>query len=339
MQYWWRSIGEWLFNDDFELRAGSGPQWFGEGFVLEQRLVLGALAPLAAAPSVSANGNEQAETASHEESVTSTSTAAYTSGLALLPSHELEEVKSPNVLAEADEPIAFDSVTSISAVDVEDIALGPCAVGTCLFLADVGDNAEKRATVQIVIVPEKTRYKKSEKPLRIVTAKYPDKAHNVEGVAIHPTSGDLYLITKSFDQTNRRALVAKVFKLTARQMAKPGAVETFSEVGEIDLPYLLYDYGLPGQIVTGLDISDDGQRAIAITYQNAIEMALDFAAPMKASRTWKPNVDYRVIETAKLPQTEAVAYTTTGHGFIYDSETVKDGAESPLYRQTCAGAP
>lgn len=231
------------------------------------------------------------------------------------------------------------SVKGFTPLDVEDIALGPCAAGTCLFLADVGDNAENRATVRIVIVPEKAKYKKSEKPLKIVTAKYPDKAHNVEGVAIHPTSGDLYLITKSFDQTNRRALVAKVFKLTARQMAKPGAVETFSEVGEIDLPYLLYDYGLPGQIVTGLDISDDGQRAIAITYQNAIEMALDFAAPMKASRTWKPNVDYRVIETAKLPQTEAVAYTTTGHGFIYDSETVKDGAESPLYRQTCAGAP
>ena len=66
------------------------------------------------------------------------------------------------------------SVKGFKPLDVEDIALGPCAVGTCLFLADVGDNAEKRATVQIVIVPEKTRYKKSEKPLRIVTAKYPE---------------------------------------------------------------------------------------------------------------------------------------------------------------------
>jgi hypothetical protein len=226
------------------------------------------------------------------------------------------------------------SVKSFTPRDVEDIALGPCAKGSCLFLADTGDNLEKRPGVQIAIVPEKAKYKAKEKPLAIVTAVYPDRPHNVEAVAIHP-DGDLYLITKSFDEANRRALVAQVFKLTAAQLANPKAVQTFTEVGRIDFPYLLWDYGLPGQIVTGMDISDDGQRVLAITYQNAIEMAVDLSRPLKPSREWKPNVDYRVIETAKLPQAEAIAYTPLGDGFLYDSETVEDGAQSPLYRADC----
>jgi hypothetical protein len=227
------------------------------------------------------------------------------------------------------------AVKGFTPSDVEDIALGACGKKTCLYLGDIGDNAEARKTVQIVIVPEKAKYKSLEKPLRIITAKYPDKAHNAEGFAIHP-NGDLFVITKSFDQANRRALVAQVFKLTAAQLAKPNGVETFAQVGTIDLPYLLYDYGLRGQIVTGMDISDDGKSVLIVTYQNAVEMALDLSkAPFSSERTWKPGADYRITPIQKQPQTEAIAYTPDGKSFVYDSETVQDGAESLLYQSTC----
>ena len=228
------------------------------------------------------------------------------------------------------------SVPGFTPIDVEDIALGRCrGARSCLYLPDVGDNSENRKSVQIVLVPEKAHYGQTQNPLRIINAKYPDRAHNVEGLAIHP-NGDLFLITKSFDLANRRALVAQVFKLTAAQLAHPQAMETFTEVGKIDFPYILYDYGLPGQIVTGMDISNDGTRVLAITYRAALEINLDLSQPMSGDgRTWKPNTDFRIIDTAKLPQAEAIAYSADNQSFFYDSETVTDGAESPLYRSVC----
>lgn len=51
--------------------------------------------------------------------------------------------------------IPFDVPTSIARVwDMEDMAIGPCDGGDCLYLADVGDNYRIRDTVDVYRAPE-----------------------------------------------------------------------------------------------------------------------------------------------------------------------------------------
>lgn len=231
--------------------------------------------------------------------------------------------------------------------DVEDIALGPCAGQTCLYVGDTGDNFSQRQTVSFVILPERARFSDTETPLRTVVARYPEGARDAESFAIHP-NGDLYLVTKPRDYLERRAGVAQVYRLTAAQLqVSDGSVQTFELVGTIDLPYLLYFNGLAGQIATGMDFAPDGSRALLITYQSAVEINFDFARGLPPSRTWRPNIDYRVVPLAPVPQAEAVAYGPDGRSFLYATESVSSdhvdqapvpvdlAGRSPLYRETC----
>jgi hypothetical protein len=45
-------------------------------------------------------------------------------------------------------------VTGARVWDWEDIAVGPCANGTCLYIADIGDNDRRRQSVTIYRTPE-----------------------------------------------------------------------------------------------------------------------------------------------------------------------------------------
>jgi hypothetical protein len=225
-------------------------------------------------------------------------------------------------------------VSGFDPIDVEDIALGGCGrERTCLFLGDIGDNQSRRDDVKFVLIGEKENYGSPETPLRIVTARYPDGPHNAEAFAIHP-DGDLYLITKAMDWFHRRAGVAQVFKLTAEQLSvSDGKPQTFTEVADLDLPWLLSSSEAPGQIVTALDIAPDGKRFAMLTYDKAVQVELDLSKPLKPVHSWQLDVDYRLIETAKLNQQEGLAYLPDG-GIIYSTESGRTG-EAPLYRQTC----
>ena len=129
---------------------------------------------------------------------------------------------------------------------------------TCLVLGDIGDNGSSRPSISFILMPEKQTFADTETPLRIIQAQYPDGPHNAEGFAMHP-SGDLYLVTKTGSGS------AQVFRLTRDQLrASDGAMQTFSEVGTIDLAPLLGDLAAqPGaMLVTGFDIAPDGKRAV-----------------------------------------------------------------------------
>ena len=140
------------------------------------------------------------------------------------------------------------AVAGFTPQDVEDVAIGPCGAQSCLYLGDTGDNLSRRKSVAFVLVPEKATFAATEQPLRIIEARYPDGAHDAEAFAIHP-NGDLYLITKPFDTRQRKAGIAQIFRLTAAQLADgSGKLQTFAAVGEVDLPWLLWWYGVPGQV-------------------------------------------------------------------------------------------
>jgi hypothetical protein len=213
--------------------------------------------------------------------------------------------------------------------DIEDMSMGPCDGRTCLVFGDIGDNGESRPSVSFILMPEKETYTDTETPLRVVNARYPDGSHNAEGFAIHP-NGDLYLVTKTSPGS------AQIFRLTRDQLrVSDGAMQTFTEVGKIDIAPLVGDLAAQrgALLVTGFDIAPDGKRAVILTYAAAVEIGFDLSRPLPAQPGWKRGEDFRRIDIAKQPQTEAIAYAPNG-AILYDSEKQGD-APAPLYRQTC----
>ena len=93
------------------------------------------------------------------------------------------------------------SVTGARNIDWEDIALGPCEGSSCLYLADTGDNRERRGSVSVYRVPEPDL--PADRPKRVrptarahaLTFRYPDGPHDVEAMWVSP-AGDVHLVTK-----------------------------------------------------------------------------------------------------------------------------------------------
>lgn len=80
--------------------------------------------------------------------------------------------------------------------DWEDIALGPCPAGECLYIADIGDNSAKRDEVTVYRIPEPDPGSDaSAAPAEQLRFRYPGGARDAEAVFVLPT-GDLYVIAK-----------------------------------------------------------------------------------------------------------------------------------------------
>jgi hypothetical protein len=111
----------------------------------------------------------------------------------------------------APEVFAFDStgrplgrwrVPVVRNRDWEAISRGPCPAGSCLFLADIGDNAERQRAVVIYRVREPKDFKTFrgvEDPaspgLDSVVLSYPDGAHDAEAIWVDG-NGDVSIISK-----------------------------------------------------------------------------------------------------------------------------------------------
>jgi hypothetical protein len=82
-------------------------------------------------------------------------------------------------------------------VDWEAMARAHCGNADCLYVADVGDNRERRTSVRIYRIREPLAGSDSvARPNAILTVTYPDKPHNVEAILV-TAAQDVYLITKT----------------------------------------------------------------------------------------------------------------------------------------------
>ncbi|HEV8123578.1 MAG TPA: hypothetical protein VGP80_05015 [Gemmatimonadales bacterium] len=82
-------------------------------------------------------------------------------------------------------------------VDWEAMARARCGNADCLYIADTGDNRERRTSVRIYRIREPRAGRDSVgRPNAILTVTYPDKPHNVEAILVTPAQ-DVYLITKT----------------------------------------------------------------------------------------------------------------------------------------------
>jgi len=87
------------------------------------------------------------------------------------------------------------SLPDATRVDWEAVASGPCSSGSCLYLADIGDNAAERKEIAIYRIPEPSTPDGSMKVDGVFRATYPDGEHDAETLLASP-KGRLFVVTK-----------------------------------------------------------------------------------------------------------------------------------------------
>jgi hypothetical protein len=208
-------------------------------------------------------------------------------------------------------------VMGAKADDWEDIAAGPGAQPgqSYLYVGDIGDNGKDRREIIVYRVAEpvvtaddadtKRKEPQQTAPAEAIRMKYPDGRHDAEALAVHPTTGDLYVVTKTKNLNS-----AAVYKLAAPYSTS--TINVLKKVGDIRVPSLL-----PG-FVTGGDISPDGRKIILCDYFNAYETSLPESSRGGFDDIW--NQTPVIIRLGERRQGESVCYRLDGRAILATSE-------------------
>ena len=207
-------------------------------------------------------------------------------------------------------------VLGAEAVDWEDMAVGPGPKrGTSyLYLGDIGNNSMRRdeAVVYRVVEPlisstdaaSSQQNPRSTQQADVIRFRYPDGKHNSETLLVHPSTGDLYIVTKVSGEA------AAVYK--AKAPLSKSSVTTLKLVDEIRFPNALVG------VITGGDISPDGRRIILCDYLEAFELVLSDKSGIQFDTIWKqPLIS---VDIGARQQGEAVCYSADGTALFGTSE-------------------
>jgi hypothetical protein len=161
--------------------------------------------------------------------------------------------------------LGFLLVPGAEATDWEDMALGPCPTraGSCVYLADTGDNLERRTSVTVYAVPEPDPPTGPGDTLRttgapvVLQLRYPDGAHDVEAIYVSPKGGDLYLVSKG------RSGSIGVYRVDRAEWSGPtGVIVKAARVQILDIR----PDGGAGRWITSAAIRPDGRLVAIRTY-------------------------------------------------------------------------
>jgi hypothetical protein len=230
------------------------------------------------------------------------------------------------------------SVTNADNTDWEALQPGPGRDGSpALYIGDIGDNDEGRRDVTIYRVPEPLLPPApasgeppvlSTPPPEVFKLVYPDGPHNAEAMLVHPTTGELVVITK--EKSGQSSVFRAPNPLDASQ------VGTFERVGGLDVSAL----GGPGagasgksaasgKLVTDAAISPDGQRVAVRTYTAALEYDLAQGASLASIWSQAPRVS--PLDDGK--KGEGITYKMDSHALV----TIGEGKSQALHelRRSC----
>jgi hypothetical protein len=219
----------------------------------------------------------------------------------------------------------FD-LAGAGAVDWEDIAVGPGpSEGTSfLYMADIGDNAKSRSSVQVYRVAEPlVDAAAAPGPPQILGGvatlnfTYPDGPHDAEALLVDPTTGDLFVVTKDLVGG-----VAQVFRAPANLTG--GSTTALAQVATVSLG--------AGQGVTGADVTPAGDVVALRTYLSVVLYPRPAGQPLAQafSQASCPGSapPFGSATPASEPQGEAIGFTRDGRGYV----TVSEGAHPVLHQ-------
>lgn len=144
------------------------------------------------------------------------------------------------------------SLVGITAIDWEDMASFRRGDRGWLLVADVGDNARRRETCQLHLLPEPALNDPTATVHTTINFRYQNGPVDCEAVGVDGTSNIVLLASKS-------VLNCEVFALQL-PLTPSKQVVVAPSIGKISVP-----------LATALDVSPDGTRAIVLTYADAYE--------------------------------------------------------------------
>jgi hypothetical protein len=196
--------------------------------------------------------------------------------------------------------IALEGVT---ATDIEDIAVGPCAEGgSCVFVADIGDNRASRDSVVIHRFPEPETLVGGAVGVRSIAFRYEGGARNAESLLVDPKSGAIFVVSKQKSGPSGLYRVPAEGGVAARE-------------GALTPP-------LGSNQFTAGSFSRSGDRVALRTYTHAFLYAVGPGERLADALARPPCVAPAPPE----PQGEAVAFTAEGA-----LRFVGEGERVPLY--------
>ena len=143
------------------------------------------------------------------------------------------------------------NVTGAKARNWEDVSVGPCSSGSCLFIADIGDNQAKRSSITVYRVPEPAKEDTATEPVQAFRGIYPEGAEDAEAMWVTPDER-VYVVTKG----ETGPVVIYRFPVTARS----GTAVELESVLELDSGMVK-----KRERITDADMSADGQWIVMRT--------------------------------------------------------------------------
>jgi len=192
-------------------------------------------------------------------------------------------------------------VKNADAKDWEDIASARVDGKPYLFVGDIGDNNGIRKWITVYRVPEPEGKRGRIKADARYQLEYPDEPHNAETLMVHPTTGDLYIVTKA---ANRPSMVFRLPK------PEGSGRFTLTKIGEVQFDGVIRE----ARTVTGGAISPDARHVVLRTYLQAEE----FDAPENFD-DWVKAAPRKVKVNFDL-QGEGITYSPSGDAFVTSSE-------------------
>lgn len=223
--------------------------------------------------------------------------------------------------------------------DLEDIAVGPCPDGACLYLADIGDNLAVHGSIVVHRLPmpalpdaaASASDAAGETESKDVTIRpgvswwfvYPAGPRDAESLAIDGNHRELIIVTKG------REDVVELYAAPLDSLASgSGKANTLRRIGRLRVPI----GGGTSQLVTGADLSPDGTRLVIRNYTTLYE----FDWPGSAAFDTLATPRHTSLLAALEPQGEGVTWNNEGSALLLVSEG-RAGRPPSLSRMRCPG--
>ncbi|KYF80690.1 cell wall anchor protein [Sorangium cellulosum] len=308
--------------------AGSQPAWSGASpFANTNTAQVVALRP-AGAPSCSA-GEPFASTYTTVGSLTSTAIVEI-SGLAasrvnpgILYAHS-ENNANFVAIQKTNAAVVGSYVAGVFPWDWEDIATGPCPAGSCIFMGDIGRFSGRPPpypTTFAVVRMKEPNLAAGETSGTVsgdrFPFQYPDAPQNAEALMVHPTTRDIYVVTKEGTTG-----ISKVYKFPS-PLPAPDTLSTLIHVADLQMP-LGPDENF--RSVTAGTIHPCADRFLLRTYRAVYEYRAPAGAGFEAAFAAPPVALTDTVEG----QGESIEYEADGSGYF--TMTEREAAPYPLKR-------
>jgi hypothetical protein len=244
--------------------------------------------------------------------------------------------RNPGVLYvhnDRDRPIVF-AVTEVGALlgrytlggatvrDIEDMAVGRCPAGTCLYVADIGNNISPRTEFAIYRAtepavdaagPSGAAAPSMTIPAERFAFSYADGAHNAESLILDAATGAVFVVTKEAAGARSAAYRLESFE--------PGQVNRAVKVADLAVP------AAGDQPATSGTGHPCAPGVLLRTNNRLYELRAAAGAPLADAFRATP----MLLPVGNEAQGEAVSFRADGRAYY----TTSEGAGPPIHKVSC----